>query len=224
VAPSLSQNCNGNANTRSLCIVELHVTGDSIKILNVAQNSFYDELMAPAKIKREFGLHVKCSLLLSDFNQTWSLLRKIFIKAPSVKFHVNLSSGTLADPRGQTDTLFVTMLTRLKIYHYANRVTWYGSIFVESFSHWDGRWPIFSLTLQWLIRHNYLQAGEIWQGDGQRWVANNEKAKLHLLSGITEKYWQYFIQINKLLQGTSPLKTTVGQTDTLPRFWHVSWI
>jgi len=54
---------------RSLCIVELHVTVNSTKILNVAQNCFYEEFISPATIKREFRLHVKCSLLLSDFNQ-----------------------------------------------------------------------------------------------------------------------------------------------------------
>jgi len=52
---------------RSLCTVELHVTVNSVEILNVAQNCFYDEFMSPATIKREFRLHVKCSLWLSDF-------------------------------------------------------------------------------------------------------------------------------------------------------------
>jgi hypothetical protein len=97
---------------RSVCIVELHVTVNNTKILNVAQYCFYDEFMLSVTIKREFGLHLKCSLLLYDFNQIWNLSRQISTKAPSVKFLVNPSSGTLADPRGQTDTFFVTMRTR----------------------------------------------------------------------------------------------------------------
>lgn len=35
----------------SLCVVELHVTADYIKILSVAQRCFYGRLSSPAKIK-----------------------------------------------------------------------------------------------------------------------------------------------------------------------------
>ena len=36
---------------RSVCIVELHVTVNNIKILSVAQQCVYDHLMPPATIK-----------------------------------------------------------------------------------------------------------------------------------------------------------------------------
>jgi len=47
-------------------------------------------------------LHVKYPICLFYFNKTWNLLQ-IFIKAPSLKFHENPSSGSHADTRRQTD-------------------------------------------------------------------------------------------------------------------------
>jgi hypothetical protein len=45
VACSRNHCCNGNATTRSMCIVELHVTANNIKTINVAyKNAFMQNL------------------------------------------------------------------------------------------------------------------------------------------------------------------------------------
>jgi len=41
----------GNATMSSVCLVKLHVTVNSLKILSVAQKSFYGDSISPAKIK-----------------------------------------------------------------------------------------------------------------------------------------------------------------------------
>jgi hypothetical protein len=45
--------------THSLCVVELRVTANYIKILSVAQHCFYGRLSSLAKMKH-VGLQVKC--------------------------------------------------------------------------------------------------------------------------------------------------------------------
>ena len=51
---------NENATMSFVCIVELHVTPASSKILSVAQKCFYVQSMSPATIKRNYlGLHVR---------------------------------------------------------------------------------------------------------------------------------------------------------------------
>jgi hypothetical protein len=48
------------------------------------------------------GLHVKCPLFLSDFNETW-IFSAQFRKILHIKLHENLSSGSRVVPCGQTD-------------------------------------------------------------------------------------------------------------------------
>jgi hypothetical protein len=44
--------------------------------------------------KEILGLHVKCPIFLSDFNQIWIFLTDFFfVKVPNIKFHGNVSSG-----------------------------------------------------------------------------------------------------------------------------------
>ena len=47
-------------------------------------------------VKREFGLHLKCSLLMPDFNQIWSLPQTDFHK--SLQCQISLTSFQL-NPR-----------------------------------------------------------------------------------------------------------------------------
>jgi hypothetical protein len=63
--------------------------------------------------------------------------------------------------------------------------------------------------------YSQVRFGRVMVKDGYRIMG---KAKIMVLSGITEVNLKYFIQINKLLPRTKSLKTTVGQTDTLPKF------
>lgn len=46
--------------------------------------------------KMQLGLHVKCAIFLSSFNQIW-ISQQIFLKATNTKFHRNPSSGSNAD-------------------------------------------------------------------------------------------------------------------------------
>jgi len=48
------------------------------------------------------GIHVKCPLFLSDFNENW-ISRQMFEKAPNIKFHENPSNGSQVVPCGWTD-------------------------------------------------------------------------------------------------------------------------
>ena len=48
------------------------------------------------------GLHVKCPLFLSDFNETL-IFSKVFGKNSNIKFHENPSSGSRVVPCGQTE-------------------------------------------------------------------------------------------------------------------------
>jgi hypothetical protein len=73
--------------------------------------------------KSYVGLHVKCILFLSDFNQTWILpAGLISVNTDSVKFHGNPSSGSRVRPWGQTEretwpswwSLFAILLKCLK--------------------------------------------------------------------------------------------------------------
>ena len=52
-------------------------------------------------IKMYFGLHVKYSLFLSDFNENW-IVSSDFDKSSNIKFHENPSSGSRVVPCGQT--------------------------------------------------------------------------------------------------------------------------
>jgi len=74
--------------TLCVCIVELHVAVNNIKILSVAQKWFYDEFMSPATMKRTqffmcFTRHV-CPILTKS-----GLCQRIFIKVPNIRFHGN---------------------------------------------------------------------------------------------------------------------------------------
>jgi hypothetical protein len=92
---------------RSLCIVELRVTVNNVKILSVPQkkNCSYGEFMTPATTKTYLGLHVKCPIILSDFNQIWSSLTCFH---RSIRYEMSRRSVQL-NPRwymrtdGQTD-------------------------------------------------------------------------------------------------------------------------
>jgi hypothetical protein len=44
----------------------------------------------------QLGLHVKCPIFLSNFNQIW-ISQQIFLKATNTKLHRNPSSGSNAD-------------------------------------------------------------------------------------------------------------------------------
>lgn len=37
-----------------VCVIELHVTVNNVKVLSVAQKLFYDEFMSPATIKLKY--------------------------------------------------------------------------------------------------------------------------------------------------------------------------
>ena len=50
VALSSSHCCNGKATMRFVCTVELHVTANNTKILDVPQQFFYGEFMSPTII------------------------------------------------------------------------------------------------------------------------------------------------------------------------------
>ena len=53
VARFLNNFFSGNATTYSVCVVELHVTVNQLKILRVAQQRFYEKFMSPATIKQK---------------------------------------------------------------------------------------------------------------------------------------------------------------------------
>jgi hypothetical protein len=56
-----------------VCIVELHVTVDNITILSVAQKCFYGKFSHVTSNDITYlGLHGKCLIVLSNFNQVWS--------------------------------------------------------------------------------------------------------------------------------------------------------
>lgn len=78
-----------------------------------------------------FGLHVKCPLLLSDFNQNWEC-RQILVELSSVKFNTNPFSLSRNVPcvwtDGQRDSYrrSTWMQTRLP-----------GKLFMNAFLHTD---------------------------------------------------------------------------------------
>jgi hypothetical protein len=100
---ALSRNhcCNGNATMRYTCIVEPHVTL-SKKYIACCTKMLLWRIYFADKNKTYFVLHVKFPTFLSDYNKFGAFLR-IFIKAPSIKFHGNPSNGSRADTFGQTD-------------------------------------------------------------------------------------------------------------------------
>jgi len=53
-------------------------------------------------IKKYIGLHAKCSLFLSDFNEPWIFL-KIFEKHSNIKFQENPFRESRVVPCGLTD-------------------------------------------------------------------------------------------------------------------------
>ena len=57
------------------------------------------------------SLHVKCTLFLSDFNETWIFIAD-FWKCSIIKFHETPSSGNRVFPWGQTDTIKLTVAFR----------------------------------------------------------------------------------------------------------------
>ena len=52
-------------------------------------------------VKRHLFLYVRCPIFLTDFNEIWNLLTVFFMKVPSMKFHVILSSQSRADTDGE---------------------------------------------------------------------------------------------------------------------------
>jgi len=48
------------------------------------------------------GLHLKCSLFISGFNETWIFLMDFFEKYSNITLNENLSSGSRVVRRGQT--------------------------------------------------------------------------------------------------------------------------
>ena len=56
----------------SVCIVDVHVTVNNIKILSVAQQCFLCRIYAAGNNETYLGLNVKCPIFLSDFNQIGS--------------------------------------------------------------------------------------------------------------------------------------------------------
>jgi hypothetical protein len=79
----------------SLCIVELHITVNNIKILTAAQNSFMENLCHQQQ-KTSLGLHVKSPIFCPILTK-FGISRQIFIKIQNIKFHGNPSSGGSAD-------------------------------------------------------------------------------------------------------------------------------
>jgi len=49
------------------------------------------------------GLHLKCLLFLSGFNENRGPFRRFFVKSPSMKFHENTSGGNRIIPCGWTN-------------------------------------------------------------------------------------------------------------------------
>jgi hypothetical protein len=104
VAPSRNHCCNGNTKMRSMCIVELQVTINNIKILSVAQPCYYGEFMSPATTQRNYlGIHINCPTFLFDFNQI-CLFSTIFMKPPISNFmEIRPVGAGLIHEDGQAD-------------------------------------------------------------------------------------------------------------------------
>ena len=63
--------CSGKATMHSLCIAEVHVTVNCIKILSVAQQCFCGEFMSPATTKRKYvGELIAVKVLHTSFLNT----------------------------------------------------------------------------------------------------------------------------------------------------------
>jgi len=73
VARSHKHCCSGNAEMHSVCIVELPVTVNYIKIFSVAQQCLWRVNMAGNRTAY-CGLRVMCPVFLSDFNKNSAIL------------------------------------------------------------------------------------------------------------------------------------------------------
>ena len=98
--------CKGNAATRSVGTVELHVTVNSIKNYRVLLNNAWMTNWCHENNRTYLGLHVKCPIRLTLIN--FGSSRHSFIKAPPpppprIKFHENPSTGSRADTCWQSD-------------------------------------------------------------------------------------------------------------------------
>ena len=69
----------------SVCIAEMHITLNNIKILHVAQTCFYGEFVASIN-KKHLGLHVKYPIFLSDFKHIWIFTTDFQKKFPISSF------------------------------------------------------------------------------------------------------------------------------------------
>jgi hypothetical protein len=80
--------CNGNAEMRSLGIVEIHVTVNSIKILSVVRQCLCGEFMSSASTNLT-QVSIFCAILTKP-----EISRQIFREVPDIKFQGNPSSGS----------------------------------------------------------------------------------------------------------------------------------
>jgi hypothetical protein len=88
VTRSRNHSCDGNETMLSVCTVELHVTVSNTKIFGVAQNCGI-AIHVAGNNKMYLGLHVKCPILLSNFNQIWSFSTQYF---KSSKYQISQKS------------------------------------------------------------------------------------------------------------------------------------
>jgi hypothetical protein len=51
IAYSRNHRCSGKSAMRSVCIVEINVTVNNVKVQNVAENCFYGEYFLPTTVK-----------------------------------------------------------------------------------------------------------------------------------------------------------------------------
>jgi hypothetical protein len=71
-SPLLRHCWNDHVTIRSVGIVEVHVIVSRITILCDAQKYFYGFIYVADNNNTYLGLHVKCPIVVSDFNRLWS--------------------------------------------------------------------------------------------------------------------------------------------------------
>jgi len=102
------------------CIVDIHVSVNNIilKTLPWKLSTTLSLLLCCTyrcqRCEANFGCHVSCPILSSDFNEIWISWQN-FVKVPSIKFHENVSSWNRQTDMTTKAALFWIMAQQVEV-------------------------------------------------------------------------------------------------------------